>query len=349
MSKTKGWFEKFLSSTTHRAERRQADRFAAYYWTGSALKEAYVSNISSTGVLLLAEEPWELGKVVSLTLQRKGPLELNPEHRMTWQARVVRRGGDGIGLSFISPTNPESRKWERLLESLAERTKVQDMLGLVRMAEALGFLRRLCPGGADEVKDLLEGGLSNHRVENAIEIAIEAESMLQGEPNADKLRVHPHLLVRVLEDGSASDGQWIQKCWAGLLAASCTPDGKDESNLASADLLNQLLSDHVRILEYACTTAPKVLSESGGVSSPMHACTTEEILEKSGTRPSRIHLEREQLTDLGLLVKEEELQVVVPARKVNLTPSIAGLQLYARCRGHRGPLKDFYSVSSADA
>jgi len=349
MSKKKGWFEKFLSSGTQRSQRRSTEGFAASYWTGSAMKEAYVSNISSTGVLLLTDEAWHPGKVVSLTLQRKGPLEMNPEHRMTWQARVVRREGDGIGLTFISPSDAESRKWESLLDSLAERTKVEDMLRLVRMAEALGFLRRLCPGGAEEVKELLGGRLSNHRVENAVEIALEAESILQGEPNTDELRAHPHLVVRILEYGSAADGRWIQKFWAGLLAASCSADGKDESNLAMIDLLNQLLPDHVRILEYACTSATKVLSESGAVSAPMHACTTEEILEKSGTRASRIHVDREQLTDLGLLVKEVDLQVVVPARKVNLTPSSLGLQLYARCRGHRGPLQEFYGLSSPDA
>ena len=349
MSKTKGWFEKFLSSSTHRAERRQAEKFAAYYWTGSAMKEAYVSNISSTGVLLLSDEPWDLGMVVWLTLQRKGPLDMNPERRMTWQAKVARRGGDGIGLTFISPSDAESRQWESLLDSLAERTKVVDMVHLVRMAEALGFLRRLCPGGAEEVKTLLGGRLSNHRVENAVEIALEAERTLQGEPNAGKLRALPHLVVRILEYGSAADGKWIEKFWAGLLAASCTADGKDESTLAMIDLLNQLLPDHVRILEYACTSATKVVSESGVVSSPMHACTTEEILEKSGTRAVRIQVELEQLTDLGLLVKEEDLQVVVPARKVNLTPSDLGLQLYARCRGHRGPLREFYGIASPNA
>ena len=100
------------------------------------------------------------------------------------------------------------------------------MLSLVRMAGAVAFLSRICPGGAEEIGQLLSGRLSNHKLAHAIAIALQAENLLSFEPKADKLQAETEMVVRILEDGACTDENWLRDFWGGLLATSCTSDEK---------------------------------------------------------------------------------------------------------------------------
>src|ERR1700757_4217814 len=142
MTGRKDWLETFLKPDSEGAERRLAarqsvDQFAAYRWNGSSLKREAVRDISSTGLYILTEERWQPGTLVFLALQREGPLEMNPEGRIEVQAKVVRCGEDGVGLAFVLPNDPDSRKWESLRDNLIEKAKPEDMRPLVRTAEAI--------------------------------------------------------------------------------------------------------------------------------------------------------------------------------------------------------------------
>src|ERR1700749_455315 len=151
MAEGRGWLEKVWTSHSQRAERRSVDHFAAYRWDGSVLKHDRVRDISASGVYILTRELWQPGAVVSLTLQREGPLQPNPEHRIAVQARVARYGEDGAGLAFVLEDDRESRRWDRLRDSLIEQTKPEEMLSVVRLSEAIAFLSRICPGGSEEI------------------------------------------------------------------------------------------------------------------------------------------------------------------------------------------------------
>src|ERR1700722_968098 len=87
-----GWLEKFLTPEADRAERRFVEQFAAYRWDGSGLAQEMVRDISSTGLFLLTKERWQPGTILTLTLQREGPLDLDPARRITTQAKVMRCG-----------------------------------------------------------------------------------------------------------------------------------------------------------------------------------------------------------------------------------------------------------------
>src|SRR5664279_2105577 len=121
MAERTNWLEKFLKHDSERvAERRPVDHFAAYRGDGSNLKQDTVRDISSTGVYIFTEERLQRGTLVSLTLQREGPLEKSAERRIVVQAKVVRCGDDGMGLAFVLRDDPESRHWESLRERLIE-------------------------------------------------------------------------------------------------------------------------------------------------------------------------------------------------------------------------------------
>lgn len=345
MAGPKGWlgqFEQFMMPEPGRAERRSVDDLVVYRWTSSALKQETVKNISDTGVYILTDERWRRGTLLSLILQREGSPGKNPERRIIVQAKVVRCGEDGVGLEFLRE-DPESRHWVSLRQNLIEQLKPEDSGSLVRMVEAVAFMSRICPGGAEELGRLVHERLSNHKVENVIELALKADSLLQFEPARDMLRADTRLVVRILEDGSCTDEDWLQNFWGGILATSCTVDGRDRSSMAFVELFSQLTTFPVRILTVVCTRAIKVESESGSMTAKPLACKIEEIALTTGSRGRQTERDLERLSELGLIVKSASDSLsLLPSDEIYITPSALALELFARCNGHRRFLRKFY-------
>lgn len=341
------WFGKISLPDPLRPERRQSPGLCAYHSTGSTPKQDDVRDISCTGVYIFTEERWIPGTLVSLTLQRKGPPQESSDHRITLQAKAVRWGNDGVGLSFALPANLDRSLWESLLACTPDEVEPEDVLKEFRMAEALAFLSRICPPAAKDVRSLLCGGLSNYRALSAVKIALKAEELFASGPDADKMRAPSSLVVRILEDGSWADEEWILHLWAGLLATSCTKDENDEPNHSFVDLFSQLAATHVHVLGVACKGATKVISEDGSVSAQPLVCAREEIIKITGWHDlSRIERDLEHMTDLGLLERCVKSSSFAPLEEAHITPSSLALQLYARCNGHRGAPGDFYSAVS---
>lgn len=328
-----------------RSERRTSPELAAYLWIGTLPKQAGVRDISSSGVYLLTRERWNPGDTVSITLQRKGPLEGNFERRVAVQVRAVRWGDDGIGMSFVLPNGMDLRLWESPLKSAADQTEPEDILREFRMASALAFLRRISPAAGDDAARLLREGLSNFRLANAMAIILTAERMISFAPNAEKLRAAAPLVLRIIEESSWADAEATQHLWAGLLATSCTPSGRDESNASFVDLLCRLTSSHVRILSVACTKGTKFMTGVERISSRPITLSARDMTQISGSRDLiRIQRDLEYLSDVGLLTTSVRAQAFTPIEGTEIAPTSLGLQLYARCSGHRGAAQEFYGV-----
>lgn len=347
MSQANSRIENASDGSGQRAERRPAPELAAVHASGSGMKLDRVKDISATGVYLLTSERWNPGEVVSLTLQRQGPPEKSPDRRITLKTMAVRWGEDGVALSFVLPKGLDVRLWESPLKSHLDQTEPEDILREFRLAKVLAFLCKISPGANEDVRQLLREGLSNYRVESVVEIVNKAEAMLAARPDRDRIFAHPRLVVRILEAGSWADQLTTQQLWAGLLASSCTADGKDESNLAFVDLLSQLAAMHILIFTAACSRATKVQSSLGRVSSKNIACTTEEIMQLTGWRDLiRIERDIEHLYDLGLLQKRVKSSFFVSSDDAKISPSSLGLQMFARCSGYRGEAQNFYEADS---
>lgn len=246
------WLETFFEADSKRTERRSAERrpvdnFSAFRWNGSRLTQEPVKDISSTGLYILTPERWRPDTLLTLTLQRPGPLEMNPERRIEVLAKVVWCGEDGVGLEFVLKDDPESRQWVSLRESLIDHVKPEDMLSLVRLVDAVAFLSRICPGEAEKVRQLLQDRLSSHQLANAIAIALKAENLLVREPIANRQGANPDVVVRVLEDGSCAEEDWLKDFWGGLLATSCALDARDGSRLVFVEMFSKLTTYLCRI------------------------------------------------------------------------------------------------------
>jgi hypothetical protein len=104
------WFARVLfherRSTERRStERQRAPRLAAYYWNGAHAAPHRVRDISSTGLYLLTEERWHPGTVLMITLQKTDTdADARFSRSIRMQAKVVRWGDDGVGLTFLFTT-----------------------------------------------------------------------------------------------------------------------------------------------------------------------------------------------------------------------------------------------------
>ncbi len=318
-----------------RSVRRPVQELVAYDSTNGNLKAHEIWDISATGIYLVTSERWSPGSLVTLTLQRRGPLEESTERRVLMKAVAVRWGDEGVGLRFVLPNGMNLHLWEEQIKTGVE-TPEGYVLGQLRLARALSYVRRICPPVADGVSQLLKKELSNYRIASAVEIALKAEELLAPEPNADMMHAHPAIVLRILEVGSWADLEFIQDYWAGILATSCSVEGDDVSNLDFVDLLSLLTPIHLRILADACSRATKVTSEQGVISSYPLYCSAEDLTKVSGTNDlTKIHRAMAQLADLGLLEKSSRSSFVSYSEKAKTTPTSLGLQMIARCNGRK--------------
>ncbi|MGA7858749.1 MAG: PilZ domain-containing protein [Terracidiphilus sp.] len=344
------WFKGLTLPEPVRAERRQSPGLSAYHWTGSTPRQDDIRDISCTGVFLLTEERWNPGTVVSLTLQKKGPPEESPDRRVTLQARSVRWDKNGVGLSFVPPKDLDAGLWASLAATIPNELEPDDVLREFRMAEALAFLRRICPAASADARRMLCGGLSNLRALSGVEIALRARELVAARNDIEAMRAHPSVVVRILEDGSWADEGWIQQLWAGLLAASCTNDENDASNIYFVDLFSKLAATHVRALASACKGAKKFVSSDGSICAKPFVCTREEIIKITGWHDLvRIERDLAHMTDLGLLERNVKSASLAPLEDADISPSPLALRLFARCNGHQGSAQEFYGVVSMGA
>lgn len=99
----------------------------------------------------------------------------------------------------------------------------------------------------DRVKEL--------RYSYALSIVEKGKKKLEARVGDTEVHAHPRMIYDIISKGSWVDDPELQEMWAGLLASSCTEDGKDQSNLVYANILGQMTAAQSRILDYVCWNA----------------------------------------------------------------------------------------------
>jgi hypothetical protein len=310
----------------------------AYNANGDFSKRYQVRDICPPGLYIRTDEPWQEGELLSLVLVKEGSTDKDHEHRVSVQARVVRRDDEGVGVAFVFPEGTEFQPWQRAKTKRSDETESDFILRELRLARALGFLRRLCPWSADEVNHALLDRLSNKRVASAVEVALKAEDILLRHGHVAQPFVAADLLMRVLEGGSWIEEDWIRRMWAGLLVSSCSADGQDRSNFPFIDLLARLTPIHLRILSFVCHRAVESLAAGVSEAALDIYSTAEELMEVADSHSfPRIQQTIGQLSSVGLLVETARSSYVIMSdkAKTRTIPTPLGLKMYARCNGHR--------------
>jgi hypothetical protein len=292
---------------------------------------------------ILTNERWTPGEINSVRLTSEDVPKEDPDHEIEIQAKTVRWGEDGMGLSFVLPENMELWLWKD--KSLAEAAEVVHEF---RVARALSFLKRICPSASRELDLLYREGLSNIRIRHSMEIALRTEEMVAKEPKAHRMRSSKEVVLHVTENGSWSDSQLTQGFWAGLLAASCKAGEADQSMMEYVDTLSEMATMHSRIFAAACTRATKLAGENGSLSAIPLICTAAQLEEIADAHDFlRIDRNLTQLSDMGLIEKRVKSKYFVPTEDCNITPTQRGLAMYARCHGFLGPVHEFYGLTAS--
>jgi Putative Flp pilus-assembly TadE/G-like len=110
MDSVKSWIRKLSSHDHRRGQRLASPLLVAYYWDGSVPMAHEIQNISSTGFYLLTNERWQLGTVVTMTLQRTDieDAKTHPEGYIMVPSKVIRLGTDGVAFEFVPQSDKAS-------------------------------------------------------------------------------------------------------------------------------------------------------------------------------------------------------------------------------------------------
>jgi hypothetical protein len=159
-------------------------------------------------------------------------------------------------------------------------------------------------------------------------------------------------------------GEGSSSFWCGLLASSCTEDGKDESNLIFVNLLAQLTSSEARLLNYLCENAEKVTNPIGVVGAYTVELGRSNLLEVAGVSDvQRMIRELDHLNALRLIegtfgsepeseqsqayeaLELEDMMITAPDFTLaNIAPTSFGISLYVRCQGSLSPPHKFFNL-----
>jgi hypothetical protein len=309
----------------------------AYEANGDTTMRYNVRDICPPGLFIHTDRPWAEADLLSLILVKEGASETDHEHRVSVQARVVRRDNDGVGVAFVFPEGTEFQPWQRTSTKRSDESEADFILRELRLARALGFLRRLCPWAANEINHALLERLSNKRVTSAVEIALKAEDILLRLGHVAQPFVSSEIIVRIIEGGSWIDEDWIRRVWAGLLVSSCSADGQDRSNLQFIDLLARLTPIHLRIFSFICRRSVEALAAGQSEASLDLYSTAAELMEAADSHSfPRIQQTIGQLSSVGLLAETARPSYIDTSdrSKTRTVPTALGLRMFARCNGH---------------
>jgi hypothetical protein len=207
------------------------------------------------------------------------------------------------------------------------------------------FLARICLPAAEEFGLLLRDRVDLWRLRNLAAIATKAEALVGKLPGGDKLRAHPRMVWATIENGSWAEDELLRTMWAGLLASSCTPDGKDDSNVVYVNIVSQLTRAQARILDHACSAVHVRLSKTGLIQAAgEYVVEAAEAMRIAGVEALHdLDRDLDHMRSQGLLGSAAFAGGLDFDRPIGvLTPSPLALGLYARCHGCPGAPADFF-------
>lgn len=215
----------------------------------------------------------------------------------------------------------------------------------IGMQAAIDFLNRICGPVADEFGLLLRDKVSYWRARNTVNIVQKAEKRLNAYPESEKKYAHPRLVASILERGSWVDNEQVQEMWAGLLASSCTEDGRDEGNLIFINILSQITSTQAIVLNHCCKEAEKKVSKAGWIDAKGFIITLEKLKELTGVSDlHRLDRELDHLRSLGIISAGFNPETT----DADITPTALALQMYVQCQGFTGSPIEYFGLEQSD-
>ena len=203
---------------------------------------------------------------------------------------------------------------------------------------ARDFINAVCAPAAEELGLALRDEVSRWRQRRVLRMASgAADQVRKRDPNFE-LRAPPRVVAEILDKGSWSPDELID-AWTGLLATSCSEDGKEDDSLIFIDILSKLTVFQARVLEHVCVRSVVVLTEAGWISSEGVQMSIDEIMDIGHTADAqKVDRELDRLRAEGLLADS-----FAPHRSdLEVVPTTLALHMHARFRGYFGDPVDYF-------
>lgn len=239
-----------------------------------------------------------------------------------------------------------------------DKPKALDVLGIGPLAEsvrkvtdatvdgAAAVLSRICLPAAEEFGLLLRDRVRHYRALNIAKLTAKTEEKLKALNVPSAWHAHPRVVSKIIEEGSWTEDEGIQEMWAGLLAASCSPDGQDDSNLIFIHLLSRLSHVQAKLLNYACEKAEKKIAANGLLFADELIVKLDDLRVITGEQDvHRLDREMDYLRSLELILGGFGMHMA--STDALITPTAIALHMYARCKGFRGSPIEFFGLESA--
>lgn len=236
-----------------------------------------------------------------------------------------------------------------------------DVLGIKGLSESIriatqgfvdgaaAFLSRVCLPAAEEFGLSLRDRVSAWRARNASRVLSKANEIYvaQGLPPGE---VNPRLIHLAIEEASWIDDDDIQGMWAGLLASSVAAPSESDENLIFMNLLKQLSSLQVRVLNYSVAEAKKYSTAHDLPTCDPLRLSFDRLPEVTGTADiQRVDRELDHLREIGLigpyLMFGRGGGIDIETGEVDLTPTSLALHLYVRGQGSRLSPTEFWGLN----
>ena len=149
--------------------------------------------------------------------------------------------------------------------------EIKDILGIKPIGEAnlettkaaikgvSSFLELVFKPGLEELGYFIKDEVRLWRLNNIIKMLEKAQGKMEFDGKDLNLTANARVGLSIMEGCSEVDNEELQDLWAGLFVSSCTPDGRDDSNMNFVDLLRRMSTVEARIIDYACNNCKKTL------------------------------------------------------------------------------------------
>lgn len=200
------------------------------------------------------------------------------------------------------------------------------------------FLEIVFKPGLEELGYLMRDEVRYWRLNNILRMLNKAQGKLDYDGKELNLTANARVGIAIMEECSSVDNEELQDLWAGLFASSCTPDGKDDSNMNFVDLLRRMSSVEAKIIDYACKNSLKFLYPNKLIMSDGLNVSFDTLVGITGTDDIyRLDSELDHMRSIELLVHDDTFEgggggftASDTELNANITPSPLALNLYYR-------------------
>lgn len=228
--------------------------------------------------------------------------------------------------------------------------EINDILGIKPIGEAgleatkasikgvSSFLELVFKPGLEELGYLIKDEVRQWRLNNIVKTLEKAQGKMEFDGKDLNLTANARVGLNIMKGCSEVDNEELQELWAGLFVSSCTPDGKDDSNMNFVDLLRRMSSVEAKIIDYACKNSLKILYPNMLIMSDGLNVSFDTLVGITGTTDIyRLDSELDHMRSIELLVHGDTFEgggggftASDAELEANITPSPLALNLYYR-------------------